>query len=140
MVLIFEHIKANQIAHPQLSVFESKEEGSDSEFSVGEDSIGDLKSKIEESLEDSKVELEVSEDFEKDDSPSPQKKKPKSSFQNRKKQKRQDNSESEMKDKEQRKDSDVDLKVEEEIMGDGFNQSVDGDAEQKTSGEDPETE
>ncbi|XP_059066348.1 uncharacterized protein LOC131857664 [Cryptomeria japonica] len=170
MVLIYDHIKANQIAPPQLSLSDSKEEGSYSDFFVGEDSTGDSKSKTEEILEDSKVELgkkrkhessklssskdkkkrkekvfqihsssssEVYEDFEKDDSLSPQKKKPKSSFQKRKKQKRQGNSEPKTEDKEKRKDSNADQKVEEEIMGDDFNQSVGGDA--ITGGEDPKT-
>ncbi|XP_059075124.1 uncharacterized protein LOC131875115 [Cryptomeria japonica] len=140
MVLIYDHIKANQIAHPQLSKSDSKEEGSDIEFFVGEDSAGDSKSETEESLEDFEVELEVSEDFEKDDSPSPQKKKPKPSFQKRKKQKRQGNLELKMEDKEQSKDSDADQKVEEEIMGDDFNQSVGGDVEQIIDGEDPKTD
>ncbi|XP_057848012.1 protein PXR1-like [Cryptomeria japonica] len=39
------------------SVSDSEEEGSDSKFSMGEDSIGDSKSETEESLEDSYVEL-----------------------------------------------------------------------------------
>lgn len=57
MVLIYDHIKSNQIAHPQLSISDSEEEGSDSDFSIGEDSDGDLKSETEENLEDSEVEF-----------------------------------------------------------------------------------
>ncbi|XP_059064942.1 protein PXR1-like [Cryptomeria japonica] len=139
MILIYDHIKANQIARPQLSVSESEEEGSDSEFYMGEDFAGDLKSETEESLKDSKVELGKKRKQESSNSSSSKGKK-KRKEKKRKKQKRQDNSELETEDKEQRKDSDADQKVEEEITGDGFNQSVGGDVEQNTGGEDPKTD
>lgn len=57
MVLIYDHLKSNQIACPQLSISDSEEEGSDSDFSMGDESKSDSKSEIEESLEEFEAEL-----------------------------------------------------------------------------------
>lgn len=57
MVLIYDHLKANQIARPQPSISESEEEGSDSGFFMGEESESDLMSESEESLEDFEAEI-----------------------------------------------------------------------------------
>ncbi|XP_059068380.1 uncharacterized protein LOC131858912 [Cryptomeria japonica] len=141
MVLMYDHLKDNQIAYPQPSISDSEDEGSDSDFSMGDESESDSKSETEESLEDFEAELEeeVSKDSKKNESQTPQKKKTKISIQKRNKQKRQDNCELELEDKVQRKDPNVDQKME-EITGEGFNQRLNGNVEQITSGDVPNNE
>ncbi|XP_059066444.1 uncharacterized protein LOC131857752 [Cryptomeria japonica] len=100
-LMVYYHLKANQIAHPQLSISDSEEEGSDSDFSMGDEFESDSKSETEESLEDSEVELG--------------------------------------KKRKKRKDPNINQKVEEEITGEGFNQSVGGNAKHITGGDVPNT-
>lgn len=57
MVLIYDHLKANQIAHPQPSIFESEGGGSDSIFSLDKGSNSDPTSKSEESMDDLEVQV-----------------------------------------------------------------------------------
>lgn len=56
MVLIYDHLKSNQIVCPQPSI-ESKEDGSDSIFSIDEGSNSDPTSDSEESLDDSEFKI-----------------------------------------------------------------------------------
>ncbi|XP_059078036.1 uncharacterized protein LOC131876614 [Cryptomeria japonica] len=108
---------ANQIARPQPSISESKEEGSDSIFSMGEESESDSMSESEESLDDSEVEACK-----------------------KRKQKRREDNVMELEEQVQRKDPEVDQKLEEETTREGFDQGVDGKVDKITSGDAPKNE